>query len=95
VMDYHVELLVRGTPIADWIEDNRPELLPALDGKLYEHDISEFGEGQDWSDVEAELIQVIADAWAGEEGASTSGFLRLDLVIDYYDDDPDIAGDWG
>lgn len=94
-MDYHVELLVRGTPIADWIEDNRPELLPAFDDKLAVHDISEFADGADLSGIEAELIQAAADSWAGEEGGSTSGFLRLDLVIDYYDDDPDIDGDWG
>jgi hypothetical protein len=94
VMDYHVELLVRGTPIADWVEDSRAQLMSELDAALLEHDISEFAAGADFTGVEAELVQVIADAWAGEEGASSAGFLRLDLLIDYFDDDPEIDGDW-
>lgn len=95
VMDYHVELLVRGTSIADWVEESRPDLLPVLDDALRGHEIAEFAENADLSGVEAELIQVLADAWAGEVGASSAGFLRLDLVIDYYDDDPPIPGDVG
>ena len=95
VMDYHVELLVRGTPIADWVEDNRPDLMSALDEALLGHEISDFAPDVDLSGVEAELVQVLADAWAGQEGASSAGFLRLDLLIDYFDDDPEIDGDWG
>ncbi len=92
-IDYHLEVRIETLEIAEYLADNRAALLEAIDTELASYSLYTYAPDQDHSGVEEALIQLLADAFHGIEGASTAGFDFLDLVIDVYYEEEQIDGD--
>lgn len=92
-IDYHVVVTAETMEVAEFLADNRAALLEAIDAELASYSLYTYAPDEDHSGVEEALIQVLADAFAGVEGASTAAFLALDLVIDHYEEEEEIDGD--
>ncbi len=79
---YHLELLVRGSDLADFLDENTAELLDLVEEVLIWYDLEDFGPDEDLSAMEDELKSLLANAWGGEPGSSTDDFVSLELVVD-------------
>ncbi len=94
-IDYRVELVVEDRSLYNWIVSNPDVALAAIDAALLSHTITDFREYVDDGVVEQQLMQALADAMSGAEGADTSAFRELRLIIVHYTDENEIDGDIG
>ncbi len=92
-VDYHLELRVETLELAEFLADNRDALLEAIDAEMASYGLWTFHPDEDHSGVELALAQLMADAFAGVEGASTNQFAFVDLVIDVYNEEEEVDGD--
>lgn len=92
-IDYHVVAVVAGFDLAQYLHDECPNLLDAIDGVLATHPIHDFEPGSDTTTIAAEITQTLADAWAGTLGAPTDAFHLVEFVVDYYNEEEEIDGD--
>ena len=92
-IEYHLEITVDDRALARWLEESSQEALAVADGVLAGYPLQAFRPGEDWSAVEAQLVQALADAFAQSAGSSTHQFDALRLVIDAYQDETKIDGD--
>jgi len=92
-IDYHVVAVVRGHDLYMYLENECSNLLAVLDDVLSTHPIHDFEPGSDYTTIVEEITQTLADAYAGELGASTEDFYSVEFIVDYYDEEQEIDGD--
>jgi hypothetical protein len=91
-IDYHVALGVDDPDLYDFVLQQSGALTDAIDVLLANHDIYTFAPGETLTDIETAIAQLVADTYAGVEGAPLDDFAYVYLSIDHYDEAEDIAG---
>lgn len=94
-IDYRVDVVLEDHALYAWILHNSEAALAVIDAVLLTHSVTEFDNYSGSDIVHNEIMQALADAMAGQEGADTSGFRELTLHIVNYTDENDIDGDIG
>lgn len=91
-IDYHVQLGLDSQALFDHVQQEADPLTDAVDQLLAGHDIYTFAPGESLTDIETAIAQLVADDFAGVEGAPLDDFVYVYLSIDHYDEAEDIAG---
>jgi hypothetical protein len=91
VIDYHVELKVTDPDLADELREDVEGPRARMNEVLANYDIHTFAPGEDFAAIEELLEDAIAEA----SGGDLSDFRSCRLVVDYWDDEPQIDGDIG
>jgi len=94
-IDYQVQLTVDDMALLGWLVQNAEAALAAVDAALGQHPVSDFDGYTGDAAIERQIAQALADAMAGTQGADTSSFVDVTLVILAYTDENDIDGDIG
>jgi hypothetical protein len=94
-IDYQVQLTVSDMALYTWLVENPEAALAAVDAALGQHPVTDFEGYTGNEQVERQIAQALADAMTGAEGADTSAFVDVTLVIFNYTDENDIDGDVG
>ncbi len=104
ILDYRVGLTMTDGGLARWVGDEEPALLELTDARIEDWGPEGFARGDDLRGLEEDLLQAIANAFAGVEDAEVYGFQDCDLQVDAVTppgdggedtDDPGDTGDTG
>lgn len=94
VLDYHLDLVVTDHGVAGWVSDEEAALLELTDEHIEAWGPEDFVLGVELWQLEAEILQALADAFAGFEDASVAGFRGCTLQVDAFTP-PGDGGDTG
>jgi len=81
-ISYRIEVMVQGFSIASSLEENRDALLQQVDALLVRKEMVELAPENDMTAIQAELTQLLADAYYGVEDSPTHVFYSVFFIVD-------------
>ena len=90
---FRVEIMVSSQDMVVLLEDKAPHFIDILDQILRAHSADEFLPAEDLRDLEAQLLNALAEAYFDSEVVPYGDFYSLALAIEAVDLGVDVVGD--